>query len=445
MDTPIVDFVKKYAESNALRLHMPGHKGRGNTFERLDVTEFDGADSLFEANGIIRESEKNASAIFGANTFYSTEGSSIPIKAMLYLVKQYAVKKGIKPFILAGRNAHKSFLSGVALLDIDVDFIYPEKGESYLSCNLSPFALESYLDSQNVKPVAVYITTPDYLGNNVDVKGLADVCKKYSVFLLVDNAHGAYLKFLHSSMHPIDLGATMCCDSAHKTLPCITGSAYLHVNRQAPSDFITNAKTALSFFASTSPSYLILQSLDELNATLSDGYFDKINQTLSLVNGLKDYLTKKGWTLYGNEPLKVTLDAKTYGYTGNNLAELLAKNRLICEFHDTDYLVMMFSTSLNQQDFDTIKQVFELIPKKEKIKKNPPLLSVCERVYSISDAIMMPNETLDVDDCLNRVASQLTTSCPPAVPIVISGERISRLTIDAFKYYGIKKCSVIIE
>ena len=112
MRTPIVDFVRAYAEKNALRLHMPGHKGKGALgIEALDLTEIEGADSLYEAEGIIKESEDNASKLFGCKTYYSTEGSSLCIRAMLYLLTLYAREKGVRAHVLAGRNAHKTFLS----------------------------------------------------------------------------------------------------------------------------------------------------------------------------------------------------------------------------------------------------------------------------------------------------------------------------------------------
>ena len=215
MRTPVCDFCRNYAQSDALRLHMPGHKGMPLIgFEPLDLTEIDGADSLFEAEGILRESEENASRLFGAHTFYSTEGSSLCIRAMLQLVCQYARSKGARPKILAGRNAHKTFLSAAALLDFELQWLYPDKDGSYLSCPVEAASLDQLL-SQGEAPTAVYITSPDYLGCISDVKELSRICKKHGVLLLVDNAHGAYLKFLAPSRHPIDLGADLCCDSAH--------------------------------------------------------------------------------------------------------------------------------------------------------------------------------------------------------------------------------------
>ncbi|MBR2262857.1 MAG: aminotransferase class V-fold PLP-dependent enzyme, partial [Firmicutes bacterium] len=204
MNTPIYDFVKRYADSSPIRLHMPGHKGRGPIgAEPLDITEVDGADSLYEASGIIAESEANASLLFGCPTFYSTEGSSLAIRAMLYLATLGRGKK-----VLAGRNAHKVFLSAAALLDLDVSWLYPLPGESYQACTILPEALEEAICRE--EPDVVYITSPDYLGHMVDVRSLAAVCHRHNVLLAVDNAHGAYLRFLTPSQHPMDLGADLC-------------------------------------------------------------------------------------------------------------------------------------------------------------------------------------------------------------------------------------------
>ena len=120
MTTPICDFVNAYLEKNPLRLHMPGHKGNGIP-ERSDITEIGGADVLYPARGIIWESEGNASALFGSGaTFFSTEGASLCIRAMLFLARLEAEEQGHAPLIVAGRNAHRSFWTAAALLDLQV-------------------------------------------------------------------------------------------------------------------------------------------------------------------------------------------------------------------------------------------------------------------------------------------------------------------------------------
>ena len=205
--TPICDFVRNYNKSKTTRMHMPGHKGSGMLgVEALDITEISGADSLYEADGIIKESEENASALFGAHTFYSTEGSSQCIRAMLYLALLKAKSEKKHSTVWALRNAHKTFLSAVALLDIDVEWLYGNGKESYLSCTICPAELEKAFKNADVLPVALYLTSPDYLGNVADIASIAEVCHRYGVLLLVDCAHGAYLKFLENSLSPTDLG-----------------------------------------------------------------------------------------------------------------------------------------------------------------------------------------------------------------------------------------------
>ena len=125
MNTPICDFLEKYKKSDTIRLHMPGHKGTENPF---DITEISGADSLYEADGIISESEQNASYLFGCDTFYSTEGSSHCIRAMLWLCVQKAKAEGRDPVVLASRNAHKAFISAAVLCDFKIEWLYSEEG-----------------------------------------------------------------------------------------------------------------------------------------------------------------------------------------------------------------------------------------------------------------------------------------------------------------------------
>ena len=442
MDTPICDFVRRYAESNALRLHMPGHKGVAFLgMEQLDITEFAGADSLYEASGIIRKSEENASQLFGSDTFYSTEGCSLCIRAMLYLTALYARKTGKRPLIAAARNVHKTFLSAVALLELDVTWLYPESQASYLSCTLDPAALEQMLLTE--KPVAVYLTSPDYLGNVAQVELIADICHRCGVLLLVDNAHGAYLRFLQPSRHPVDLGADLCCDSAHKTLPVLTGGAYLHIAGSAPALFAEQAKNALALFGSTSPSYLILQSLDTANAYLSDGYTRRLGVLISQIQQLKEALTAKGYALLGNEPLKLTVAPKSYGYTGIRLAQLLLAQDIVCEFSDPDFAVMMFTCETTAIDLNRLAQALDSLPKLPAITEKPPTFHRCEHVLSIREAVLSPGKILPVAECVGKILSQPSVSCPPAVPIVICGERIDETAIACLSYYGTDTCTVV--
>ena len=442
MTTPICDFARRYAERDALRLHMPGHKGAGFLgVEQWDITEIDGADSLYEAAGIIRESEDNASTLFGAPTFYSTEGSSQCIRAMVYLVALHAKKQGKRPLIMAGRNAHKTFLSAVALLDVEVKWLLPKEGESYLSCKVSAEDVAAQLSAMEEKPTAVYLTSPDYLGNVADVAAIAAVCHRYGVLLVVDNAHGAYLKFLQPSRHPMDLGADMCCDSAHKTFPVLTGGAYLHVSEE----FAPQCKNALQLFGSTSPSYLIMESLDAANQYLADGYSEKLAAFAEKVQGLKARLAALGYTLQGDEPMKVTIAAKGYGYTGEELAAVLEKENIVCEFADRDFMVLMLTPELGEDGLQRLEEVLCAVEKKATIEEVPPAFHACTPVMSVREAMLSPSETVTVEESVGRVLAAASVGCPPAVPIVVCGERIDSEAAACFDYYGIKTCAVVAQ
>ena len=436
MTTPICDFLKQYAETDVLRLHMPGHKGRGRLgVEQYDITEVSGADSLYEAAGIIRQSEENASELFGCPTFYSAEGSSLSIRAMVYLAMQHARAQGKSPKIAAGRNAHKVFLSAVTLLDVDVAWI---AGDSYLSCKIDGETLEKVIEAEH--PTAVYVTSPDYLGNITDVAALSEVAHRHGCLLLVDNAHGAYLKFLTPSMHPVDLGADLCADSAHKTLPVLTGGAYLHIAGEHK-ELVRQAKTSLSLFGSTSPSYLIMQSLDAANAILDGSYRAELAEFGANYEAMKSRLT--GWGIVGTEPLKLTIETKPMGYYGTEVAQILRRQGIEGEFADPDYVVFMITPEIGQAGLDRLEHALMAIPAKAAILEEPPRFHLPQRALPIRVAAFSESEVVPVEESLGRILASPTVGCPPAVPVVACGERIDEAAMNCFRYYGIDTCTVV--
>jgi arginine decarboxylase len=449
MDTPIVDFVKRYSTSGKVRFHMPGHKGIAYLgCEPLDITEISGADSLYEADGIIAESESNATKLFGfGHTFYSTEGSSQCIKAMLYLALQQAICSNNKSrLILAARNVHKAFIHAAALLDLEVEWIYPEtQSNSLCSCKIEPENVDRMLDTMTVKPFAVYLTAPDYLGYSPDIAKISKVCASHGVLLLVDNAHGAYLKFLPESRHPVDLGAFMSTDSAHKTLPVLTGGAYLQLSCDVPEKIAANAKNALMMFGSTSPSYLILQSLDLCCRYISEGYREKLAELISLVNTAKEKLNLAGWNVLPSDPLKITIGTECMGYTGKQVGEYLGSQEIECEFADLSAVVIMVTPENTEIELDRLVQALTKLPRIERsVEKSDIIIPRGLKAVSIREAFFSPHESVLVTEAEGRICASATVSCPPAIPIAVSGEIISKESISLFQAYGIDFIDVIV-
>ena len=428
---------------------MPGHKGVPFLgCEPLDITEIQGADSLYEASGIIAESEENASALFGTGrTLYSTEGSSQCIKAMLYLALMgYGPKDGTRPVILAARNVHKAFVHACALLDLDVAWLMPGDAQNSLcSCPITPEQVSLALEQ--VHPFALYITAPDYLGGSPDLAAIARVCHKAGIPLLVDNAHGAYLKFLTPSRHPIDLGAAMCCDSAHKTLPVLTGGAYLHLSHEAAEQIGNLAKGSMALFGSTSPSYLILQSLDLCNRYLSDGYSQRLSNTVTAIRDVRQHLTRAGWKVIPSDPLKLVFSGRARGYSGADLADLLRQANIECEFADLDSVVLMLSPENTAMELGKLIwwSRLELPPRSPLPQRTLPLLPAPTQRMTIRDAVFSPNEIIPLSQAPGRICATPTVSCPPAIPITISGEEITPAITDIFRAYGIDRVSVVKE
>ena len=442
MKTPIVNFLKSYQEKSPVRMHMPGHKGAGILgFEGMDLTEIYGADELFAAEGIIKESEQNASNLFGCPTYYSPQGSTLCIQTMCTILCQDAKSKGKKPKILAGRNAHRSFIHAAALLDFEIAWLYGNS--DYLSCKIHAEDLEKAIIES--LPTAVYLTNPDYLGNLLDIQSLASVCKKHNVLLAIDNAHGAYLRFLEPSLHPIDLGADLCCDSAHKTLPVLTGGAYLHLSDSLNQVWKNDVKHFMEYFSSTSPSYLIMASLDAANEVLDTTFRNSLFECIQRVDGLKNTLVQHGYTILSGEPMKITISTKEFGYTGNEIANLLMECDIYPEFYDSDYIVLMPSPYNTKDDLKRLETCLCGIERKPILINKPPKLEQSKKAMNVRQALFSSSITLDVSKSLGQVCSSVTVSCPPAILPVIPGEVISESSIEVMKYYGIETVRVVKE
>lgn len=441
METPVADFVRRYAESGTARFHMPGHKGTPFLgCEPFDITEISGAGELYEndAESIITRSERDAARLFGAaRTCYVTEGSSQCIRAMVYL-SLLARPTGTPPVIAAGRNAHRALLYAAALCGAEIAWLWPDGRESLCRCTITPEILRQTLSTLSAPPAAVWLTSPDYLGGRADIPALAEVCREFRTPLLVDNAHGAYLRFLKPSQHPLDLGAELCCDSAHKTFPVLTGGAYLHIRRGGRFEpFADDAKTALSLFGSTSPSWLTLASLDLCNRYLSDGYASRLSDVAARLDALRETLRRARWAVEDSDPLRLTLRGNTARMT-----QCLRGGGIEWEYADRDFLVLMATPENAPRDFDRVAAALGV---NDAPDVPPPVLPLAraETVLTPREALFSPRERVRVEDAVGRICAAPLVSCPPAIPVVVSGERVPPDALPLFRYCRIRDIEVV--
>lgn len=431
MNTPIVDFLRKYAGSDIVRSHMPGHKG---TVSSYDITEIKGADSLFEADGIILESERNMSRLYGSTaSFYSAGGSTLCIQAMLLAMKQDGRN------ITAVRNAHRAFVNTSALLNIDVDWILPDYDSGILSGKINPETVEEHI--KNNGRTCLYVTSPDYTGRLADIRTLAEICHKYDAPLLVDNAHGGHLAFMPENMHPMALGADMCCDSMHKMLIGLTGSAVLHTSSEY---YAQRLRQCMGMFGSTSPSYLILASLDLCNRYISENICSDIVRNLRYIADLRSEYS--GLVSSEGDPFHITMNTAKYGYNGNEFAENLRKNGIECEYSDDNIVILLMSPVNRADDYKRISEALETSFETtyiDYVPDMPFLTALPEKAMSMGEAVFLTSEEIPVETAEGRICASVKVPCPPAIPIAVSGEVISSECVEIYRRYGIEKVMVI--
>lgn len=425
MNTPICDFLERYTSQRRLRLHMPGHKGE---FPH-DITEIQGADSLFDSDdtgGIIAQSERAAARVFGAEkTCYSCGGSTLAIQTALALLKARGCKT-----IAASRYSHRSLAASAALLRLDIKWLYPKE---YLSADVT-------YDSEALRGAdALFVTNIDYYGGTWKFV-------RPSVPLVVDNAHGAYLRFVDKRkfgteyLHPLELGfPLMSAESAHKTLPVLTGGAYLHFAAGADS---SRAKEMMAMFGSSSPSYLILESLDRFNGIIADD-FESVTRACDGVVELKKKLISAGVPLAKSDYLRVVINAYDCGMSGYDFAASLRSSGVECEMADANRVVLLFSSASTTSDFERAELAVLFVRRgKPAAPAEYPVIKPTADM-PVYEALFKPQKIVPVEKARGEVCAGLKAPCPPCVPLVMPGEIIDHNVVDALRLYGVRTVPVI--
>lgn len=431
---PLFDALYNHKLLNRTSFHTPGHKNSKEFFPLnmldFDFTELPDTDSLFEANSAILKSEELTAELFGTQrTAFSAGGCTLCIQAMLRLVSPNGGK------IISGRTIHKSAINTMALLGIEPIWVLPKQDAGmYLPGRIRSEDIKKILEA-NPDANAVYLTSPDYFGVISDIKAISDECKKFDVPLIVDNAHGAHLMFVEENLHPIKLGASMTACSAHKTLPVLTGGAWLNIN---DSKFVDGVKEAMSLFGSTSPSYPIMASLDFCRNWLKQKGKTSFAKLEKRVNKIKNLILNKDMQLPKGkcDPVRISFSPLNIGYTGIEMSELLRESGIEPEYANDAFVVLIATPMNTEEDFNKLENfIINLKPKSSiSLKEFVPFLPKMSLMPR--DAVFSKTKTIKIEDSLGLIAAETLCPCPPGIPIVMPGEKIDEKCIETLLNYS---------
>ena len=442
--TPLCQATEDYIRTGRARMHMPGHKGSddpslfGGPLLTYDLTEADGLDSLYQSSGAIARTEEAYRQRYGtAASCISAGGSTLGIQSMLSLT----VPPGGK--VIMARNVHMAAVNTMALLDIHPVWLYPACRENCPhAAAVTPAQVREALVC-HPDASAVYVTSPDYYGQLCDVAAISRICRERGVPLLVDNAHGAHLKFLPRDCHPMTLGASVCCDSLHKTLPVLTGGAMLHIGEKR---LAGRAKNRMALFGSTSPSYLIMLSIDRclnyLDRAKED--FGTLIERLEPIRRLaaeQGYLPIDGSELH--DPARLTLSVWNSPLGQEGFGRRLRAFGIEPEYLGPDYCVLLPSVFNPPSDFERLVSFLQATPARGDAVWRPVFFPSPERVMSLREATFSDSESLPVEQCAGRIAAEATILCPPGIPVVMPGEKIDGSLEKIIKNTGIQRLNVI--
>ncbi len=442
---PIVEALKNAYEHPSYQFHIPGHtKGRsilpdfrkliGKKALSLDTTdEFDNLGTLHPATGPIKEAQELAAQAFGAEkTFFLLNGSTVGNLSLAMGL----TKKGQK--VITNRNCHRSILTGLIISGAEPIWVVPKRLEEWgIWGYISPESIEDALKN-NDDVGMVWITNPTYEGVVSDIKSIADICKKYDVPLIVDEAHASLWNFSgHLPESALKLGADAVLHSLHKTGGSMSQSSMLHVAKNSKIN-VNALEKALRLLHTTSPSMLLLASLDAARANLESPSGRK--QIERAVHNAK-YLRREIDKLehihhlqadfgYKTDVTKVFIKAD--GLSGKRLESILEIDFNIEAESASDEGVLLLCNAGNKRS--DIQYLINCLKKIDKTnysdicylenKKYMPMLSPEIRM-SLRDAFFAEKEVLPKSKCIGRIAGEVIAECPPGISVLLPGELIT--------------------
>lgn len=449
---PLVEGVLNYVKENNASFCMPGHKnGRGflatdigkelaGLIINCDITEVDGLDNLHNAEGIIREAEDLLSQLYNSKkSHFLVNGSTSGNLIMIFS----ALQEGDK--VIVDRNCHKSVYNGIILRKLNPIYVGSKLHKEFnLPLGMDMEELKGAIE-QNGDAKAIILTYPNYYGIACDLKSIAFMAKENNMYLLVDSAHGAHYG-IHERLptSAVHLGADMVVMSCHKTLPSFTQTSYLHITN---SKLIDKAQFYFTIFNSTSPSYMLMASMDYARYYIESYGQESYGSLINLSNKYKEKLKRLNYLrILEDKDLGIyecDLDITRYvinfknNVSANLVLNYLRKNRIQAEMSDLYNVVLIFSPFNTEEEFQRLYEVLSTMPYKEFLMKNVPLIS-----YKIPKAYMTPYESLEKDKKMIKIENSEGHICgesivpyPPGVPILMAGELIDKEAINVLKYY----------
>lgn len=446
----------KYVNDNTIPFHVPGHKqGLGiqedfrnfigyNAF-KIDVTVFKSVDSLHHPTSSIREAEELVADVYNAeHSFFCINGTTVGIQAMI----MSAVSHGDK--ILIPRNVHKSITAGIILsgaipiyMDPDIDeFLSISHGISF---NTVKKSLEEHSDVK-----AVLIINPTYYGVSTDIKKIADLVHSYNIPLLVDEAHGPHLIFNEKlPICAMDAGADICAQSTHKITSSLTQGSFLHVK----SKYIepSRVRQNLNLLQTTSPSYIILASLDCARKQLAFNGKELTDKSIELANYARNEINKiDGFYCFGEElknnegffafdPTKITINCRKLGISGYELESTLAsKYKIQLEMADAYNGLAVGSFGDTKESIDALINALKDIRNNTGVKDvkafaiNMPKVPL--QIYSPREAFQARKKPVLLKESANKISGEFLLAYPPGIPVLCPGEIITQEIIDYIEY-----------
>ena len=482
----LLERLTEYAGSDAYPFHMPGHKRReipdgipGGFPDPygIDITEIDGFDNLHHAEGILKDAMETAAAIYGADrSWYLVNGSTCGILSAVFATTENGGK------ILTARNCHKAVYHAICLNRLEAEYLYPEEITEFginggiraedVRKALEKDAMRCAGNSGNVrgkitKIQAVLITSPTYEGVVSDIRAIADAAHEYGIPLIVDEAHGAHLEYAdqcHSfPKSALEYGADIVIQSLHKTLPCFTQTAILHVKgKLVDQDRISRY---LSMFQTSSPSYLFMAGMERCIRYMDgDGrnemvrYEKRLEHFMERMEGLQvlevldreicgKYRTVAGW-----DPSKIVVSTmRAEDFHGEELAETLRrKYHLEMEMTAPEYVIAMTSLMDTEEGFERLGTALLEIDgalrrrtesgRKEKAASETPeglesKLSHPVRRTLICEAMDADTERTALQDTVGKVSAEFVYLYPPGIPIIAPGEVFTDAIVEKIMAY----------